>query len=77
MTNKQNKLYQELKKKKSIQVNVRFNSSLFVDMLEICSKKGIDVSSYIRQLVSNDIKHPTYEIDDDSILSEIVKKWRY
>lgn len=77
MTNKQNKLYEELKKRKSVQVNVRFNSSLFVDMLEICSKKRIEVSSYIRQLVANDIKHTTYETSNDDLLSEIVKKWRY
>lgn len=74
MTNKQNQVYNYIKNKKDIKITIRINPYLYCDILDICEKRHISVSQCIRQMISNDIKHPSYNISDN-IINEFKKIW--
>lgn len=75
MTEKQNEVYNYIKTKKDIKVTIRINPYLYCDILDICEQRHISVSQCIRQMISDNIKHPRYEINND-IINELRNLWR-
>lgn len=75
MTEKQNQVYDYIKTKKDIKITIRINPYLYCDILDICLKRNISVSQCIRQMISDSIKHPRYNIEN-AIIDELKELWR-
>lgn len=74
MTQKQNQVYNYIKTKKDIKITIRINPYLYCDILDICLKRNISVSQCIRQMISDNIKHPRYNIEN-AIIDELKELW--
>lgn len=69
------KYKEKLRNQKTCKVTIRLNYKTYLECLEIIEKKNINLSQYIRQLVVNDLKHPSYDVSDIPIIGELSKLW--